>query len=412
MMKKFLPLLFFTFLFSGACAAVNETPAPTLPIVPLSSPTFDPQAYSDNCAALTVEPTPAPNADSYFPPVSPADFSFGPADAPVTLVEYCDFQTNSCRVMADSIARLMKNRANARFVFRPYPLIGRLDKSDKAVMAALAADEQGKFWTMYDFLFFTYPQWDALKAEEFNDWVIRESAQTGIDAARLQAALNDPKTATRMTSLYESASKLNIPAVPLLLINGRLQQSYLLEYQNLANMVDLIALGEKQFSVCPPFNVELFKQYIATLHTQKGDIAIQLLPQQAPLAVNSFVFLAQQGWFDGVTFHYVSPGFIAQAGDPSGTGLGNPGYFFKTEISDLKFDQLGMVGMANSGVDANGSQFFITFAPQPQLDGLYTLFGRVIRGLDVAERLTPRDSRQAQNLPPGDSILSVDIEIK
>ncbi|GAB4543983.1 MAG: hypothetical protein Fur002_16770 [Anaerolineales bacterium] len=411
MIKKFFFLVIFAFIFSSACAATEDPPAPTLPIQPLPSPTFDPQAYSDACSTLTVEPTPAPNADSYFPPVSPADFSFGPADAPVTLLEYCDFQTNSCRVMADSIAKLMKNRSNARFVFRPYPLIGRLDKSDKAVMAALAADEQGKFWTMYDFLFVTYSQWDALKPEEFNDWVVQQSAQAGIDSARLEAALNDPKTATRMTSLYESASKLNIPAVPLLLINGRLQQSYLLEYQSLADMVDLIALGQKQFGVCPPFEVETSKQYTATLHTQKGDIVLQLFPEKAPLAVNSFIFLARQGWFNGVTFHHVVPGFIAQTGDPSGTGMGNPGYFFKTEISDLKFDQPGMVGMANSGIDANGSQFFIAFAPQPQLDGAYTLFGRVTRGLDVAERLAPRDSRQA-GLPPGDVILSVDIEIK
>ena len=110
------------------------------------------------------------------------------------------------------------------------------------------------------------------------------------------------------------------------------------------------------------------KQYIATIHTEKGDIVIQLFPDKAPLAVNSFVFLARQGWFDGVTFHRVIPGFAAQAGDPSGTGKGNPGYFFNNEISDLKFDKPGMVGMANSGPDTNGSQFFITFAPAAHLE--------------------------------------------
>ncbi|MDO9301200.1 MAG: peptidylprolyl isomerase, partial [Anaerolineales bacterium] len=118
------------------------------------------------------------------------------------------------------------------------------------------------------------------------------------------------------------------------------------------------------------------------------------------------------GWFNGVTFHRVIPGFMAQAGDPSGTGQGNPGYFFNNEISDLKFDKPGMVGMANSGPDTNGSQFFITYAPAAHLDGVYTIFGQVLSGLDVAEKLTPRDPDQGAALLPGDKILSVDMEEK
>ena len=113
-----------------------------------------------------------------------------------------------------------------------------------------------------------------------------------------------------------------------------------------------------------------------------------------------------------MTFHRVIPGFAAQAGDPSGTGKGNPGYFFNNEISDLFFDKPGIVGMANSGPDTNGSQFFITFAPAPHLDGSYTIFGRVLSGLDVAENLTPRDPDQGTLLPPGDKIISITIEEK
>ncbi len=212
--------------------------------------------------------------------------------------------------------------------------------------------------------------------------------------------------------MYEAAKQLNIAAVPLILING--EQSYLLDYQNMSDTVGLIALGQKQFTQCPPFNVDPNKQYIATIHTEKGDIVMQLFPDKAPLAVNSFLFLAKQNWFDGVTFHRVIPGFAAQAGDPSGTGNGNPGYFFNNEISDLKFDKPGMVGMANSGPDTNGSQFFITFKTADHLDGKYTIFGQVISGLDVAEKLTPRDPAQVgvAILPPGDKILSVDIEEK
>jgi cyclophilin family peptidyl-prolyl cis-trans isomerase len=176
--------------------------------------------------------------------------------------------------------------------------------------------------------------------------------------------------------------------------------------------VGLIALGRKQFTECPPFTVDPAKNYLATLHTEKGDIVIELYAAKAPLAVNSFLFLARQGWFDNVSFHRVIPGFVAQSGDPSGTGRGNPGYFFKTELSNLLFDAPGLVAMANSGADTNGSQFFITFAPAPTLNGGYTIFGRVISGLNVAEQLTPRNAAENPLAPAGDKILSVGIEEK
>jgi cyclophilin family peptidyl-prolyl cis-trans isomerase len=173
-----------------------------------------------------------------------------------------------------------------------------------------------------------------------------------------------------------------------------------------------VALGEKQFTECPPFAIDTSKTYVATIETEKGNIVIQLFADKAPLAVNSFVFLARQGWYDGVTFHRVIPGFIAQAGDPSGTGRGNPGYFFKTEVSDLLFTKPGVVSMANSGPDTNGSQFFITFAPAAHLNGNYTIFGQVLSGLDVAEKLTPRDPAQFSSLTPGDKIIRITIEEK
>jgi cyclophilin family peptidyl-prolyl cis-trans isomerase len=128
--------------------------------------------------------------------------------------------------------------------------------------------------------------------------------------------------------------------------------------------------------------------------------------------VNNFVFLARNGWYDGVTFHRVIQDFVAQAGDPSGTGYGSPGYAFSNEISDLKFDKAGLVAMANAGPDSNGSQFFITFAPVPRLDGSYTIFGQVISGMEVVKKLSTRDPSGGLDLPPGDVITSVEIEEK
>ncbi|MFZ2097029.1 MAG: peptidylprolyl isomerase [Anaerolineales bacterium] len=182
---------------------------------------------------------------------------------------------------------------------------------------------------------------------------------------------------------------------------------------NLSSVVLLTMLEDRQFTVCPPMTINPTKQYIATLHTEKGDIVIELYADKAPIAVNSFIFLAKNGWFDNVTFHRVIPGFVAQTGDPSGTGYGTPGYAFKNEISpDLKFDGPGVVGMANAGADSNGSQFFITYAAQPTLDDGYTIFGHVIQGMDVVTNLTPRDPSQGTDLPSGDKILSVIIQEK
>jgi len=176
-------------------------------------------------------------------------------------------------------------------------------------------------------------------------------------------------------------------------------------------VIRLELLEKRQFSACPPMTVDASKQYVATLHTQKGDIVVELYPDKAPLAVNNFIFLARSGWYDGVTFHRVLKGFVAQAGDPSGTGFGSPGYAFTNEISpDLKFDKAGVFAMANAGPDSNGSQFFITLAPTPDLDGGYTIFGQVTSGMDVAESLALRDPSQTMDLPPGDEITNIEIQ--
>ncbi len=413
-MKRTLYFLLFitSILILGACSSGAVT-ATTTPVAATEKPIIiDTPTPAMSCYAYTAEPTSIPSTESLFPPVSADDLSFGPADAPVTLIEYCDFQSQGCSAMSAVIGQLMQNHDNVRFIFRPLPLIGIADKSDKAIIAALAADEQGKFWSMYDLLFAKYNDWVNLKPDQFNAWVLSEADRIGVDGDQLSAAITADQTATRMMVMYDAAKKLTIPAVPLILINGALQPSYLLDYQNMSDTVGLIALGKKQFTQCPAFNIDPAKQYIATIHTEKGDIVTQLFPDKAPLAVNSFVFLARQGWYNGVTFHRVIPGFAAQAGDPSGTGKGNPGYFFNNEISGLKFDKPGLVSMANSGPDTNGSQFFITFAPAPHLDGSYTIFGQVISGLDIAEKLTPRDPSQSAGLPAGDKITSIDIEEK
>lgn len=151
----------------------------------------------------------------------------------------------------------------------------------------------------------------------------------------------------------------------------------------------------KQYDAPPPMTIDATKQYFATFKMAAGgEFVIQLYPDKAPLTVNSFVFLAREGYFDGTTFHRVIEGFMAQGGDPTGTGMGGPGYKFQNEDSDLTFDKAGVVAMANAGRDTNGSQFFITFGPTPQLNGGYTIFGQVIEGMEVVNEITRRDPNQ------------------
>ena len=165
----------------------------------------------------------------------------------------------------------------------------------------------------------------------------------------------------------------------------------------------------KQFTAAPPMLIDKNKHYTATVKMAKGgEFVIQLYADKAPITVNSFVFLTRQGFFDGLTFHRVLDGFMAQGGDPTGTGGGGPGYQFVNEDSDLKFDKPGVVAMANAGRDTNGSQFFITFGPVERLNGGYTIFGQVISGMDVVNGLRQRDPDQHPAYA-GDAMASVTI---
>ena len=185
----------------------------------------------------------------------------------------------------------------------------------------------------------------------------------------------------------------------------------------------------KTYASPPPMTIDTDKSYTATFQLEKGgEFTIELYPKEAPNTVNSFVFLARDGYYDGITFHRVIEGFMAQGGDPTGTGSGGPGYQFDNEPSPLRrHDTAGTVSMANSGVrnglGTNGSQFFITLVPTTFLDGnepdgtpkdcsvpgtsCHTVFGRVIEGMDIVNKITIRDPATARN--PGDAIKTIVI---
>jgi len=148
----------------------------------------------------------------------------------------------------------------------------------------------------------------------------------------------------------------------------------------------------KQYAKPPAMTIDPAKSYTAKLHTDKGVITIKLHAQKTPRTVNNFVFLAREGFYDGVIFHRVIADFMAQGGDPTGTGTGGPGYTFADEFDpSLKHDGPGVLSMANAGAGTNGSQFFLTHVATPWLDGKHWVFGKVSDGLDVLLSIPPRD---------------------
>lgn len=166
------------------------------------------------------------------------------------------------------------------------------------------------------------------------------------------------------------------------------------------------------FSAPPEVTISADKKYFANVETNKGTFRIELRPDLALQTVNSFIFLARQGYYNGVTFHRVIPGFVAQGGDPTGTGSGSPGYSLPLEAGDVPFER-GTVGLARSqDPNSGGSQFFICYAPQTGLNGQYTVFGTVVEGMEVVDSLTPRDPSNVATPQPatGDVILTISIE--
>lgn len=169
-----------------------------------------------------------------------------------------------------------------------------------------------------------------------------------------------------------------------------------------------MSVEPKQWSTPPSMILNKEKKYSAIMHTEKGDIHIELFAEKTPKTVNNFVFLSQQGFYDGVIFHRVIKDFMTQGGDPTGTGRGGPGYKFEDEFNpSLKHNMPGILSMANAGPRTNGSQFFITHVPTPWLDNKHTVFGVVTKGMDVVLAIPPRDPMNPEY--PGVKITSVEI---
>ncbi|HIE38670.1 MAG TPA: hypothetical protein EYP77_06325, partial [Anaerolineae bacterium] len=234
---------------------------------------------------------------------------------------------------------------------------------------------------MHDLLFERYMEWAQLPADQMPQVLAGYARELGLDVDRFSQDLDNHAFQEKVLGQYQDAAALQLPGTPTFIVNGRVYPTdqWGLSYLGIDAFIRLAML--EQFDAPPPQVIDPDRQYLANIRTAKGDIVIELYADQAPANVNSFVFLAQEGWYDGVTFHRVVPGFVVQAGDPTGTGAGGPGYQCDDEITSLSFDQAGVVGIASAGPNTGGSQFFITLSPQPGLDGHHTVIGKVVEGM-------------------------------
>ena len=377
---------------------------------PDDAPADEPNIVETGPGECRLAPPPGMPVEG-LPEVTEDDWMKGAEDAPITVIEYADFECPGCARFEPVLSSVIEARGDeVRFVYRHFPL----SFHEKAVItgeAAEAAGAQGAFWEMHDLLYVRIQEWGQVSMEEMPDLLTGYAEELGLDTEQFAQALEDHTYQDKVESQGEDAMAMGLPGTPTFIVNGNMYPfDWGLSGEALDLFIEMAQLGDIQFDSPPPEVIELGTSYQAIIRTEKGDIVIDLYAEQAPANVNSFVFLAQEGWYDGVIFHRVIPGFVAQAGDPTGTGIGNPGYQCDDEITpDLSYDGPGVVGIANAGPNTGSSQFFITLDAVPQLDGGYTIIGQVAEGMDVVESLTARDPQNPE-APEGDVIETILIE--
>lgn len=422
--------IFFILLASLLLASCNmiSTPEPISTAEPTAAPTSTVEGGTTTevaptkelvksppatCRPSAVIPEMNPTVVAILEPLTEKEWARGAENPKMTIIEYSDFQCPACAATVPALEEFVsKHEDEVRLIFRHNPLASIHDKAELAAQAAEAAGEQGKFWEMHDILFTKQSEWNSLSSADFTTWVTDQAKGLGLDTANFTATMTAEATAKRVKASEEHAQTSGINSTPFLFVNN-LPYGGRRDVESLTSLLEFFKLEDRAYDTCPEMTIDPNKKYTATIKTERGDVVIELFADKAPWAVNSFVFLAREGWYDNTPFHRVIANFVAQGGDPSGSGFGSPGYVYTNEIDpSLRFDKAGVVALANSGADTNGSQFFITYGPQPDLDGNFTIFGYVINGMDIVGQLRPRNPEQDVILLPADMILSITIEEK
>lgn len=383
---------------------------PSVTVIPTVEFTSSPPAV---CRVEPIIPDMDTLAENNVPSASETDRAYGTSTPKVTILSYCSYQRTACRSLINNLAELQQMYADeVCIVLRQYPQPEVDDKSLLAAYAAEAAGLENRFWEMNTLLYSQQADWVDLTPDKFKTWLADQSSSLNIEPAQLEVDMANEEVTSRVDRMIEEAAPLLITDTPVLFFNNILVKTSV-NLESLAVLVDYFMLPEKAYSACPPTTIDIDKEYFATFATEKGVIVFELFADIAPVAVNSFVFLANEGWYDDSTFFRVIPGFVAQGGDPSNSGLGAPGYAISREVDpSLRFDKAGLLALSHNSEGLSGSQFFVTYTELPELDGEFTIIGQVVEGMDVLNSLRPRNPEVDDILLPADVLISVTIEEK
>ena len=387
----------------------SPSPLPTLARTAINlGPTATWTPVPPSPTALPPEPTYVP-----IPTISETDWYLGPKEAPITFLVYSDFQCPYCAKLAPVIKELIAIHPNdLRVVFRHFPIKILHDKASLAGEAAQAAGEQGHFWEMHDVLFERQNEWVNLSVPDFIEWLNDVAVDLELNIELFKDDIESGRYILMMEENFQTGISYGLMGTPSIFING----TYFGLDPTLSMLeasIRLELLEPKRQRNYPSNTLAEGASYFATLEMDIGRVVIQLYPDSAPNAVNSFIYLAQSGWYNDNPIFNIIPGKYLETGDPSGTGFGDQGYHFDIEIDPtLQFDRSGLVALSSSGPNTNGSRFFITLSALPELDGTRTIFGRVIDGFEILTQLNEREPMRDLLLPPEATILTITIEEK
>jgi len=403
--------------FAAGCGE-DETPSPSpSPSEPTSTsapdtgatevPTTPTPSGPASCEAFSL-PSPAP-----IPDITEDDHVIGPDDAPITFIEYADFECPACAGL-HTLRDYLRDKYGdqLRFVYRHLPLTSIHDKAIITAEATEAAAAQGKFWEMHDLLYEKQQEWTALSEDEIVDQLVEYAEDLELDTERFEEALTEHIYREEILADYEAYQEYGQMATPTYVINKVFYPTREFGgFGQLEGFIGLVAMQDKMYDSVPSQVIEPDQDYVATIQTSKGDIVVELFDDDVPTNVNSFAFLAQDGWYDGLDFFFVDHEQVALSGDPtnSGSALPYPGFTCGDEtVPDISFEEAGMLALYTRAPNRNSSSFFINYTPQPDFTGNFTVIGRVIEGMDVAESLTERTPGADQPAP--DSIETIVIE--
>ena len=425
MSKKLLPILVIAAVLITSCGVLFDKAETTAEPTTAAEPTAEAATADSGAETAAATPEPFTDADNPctpfsvlqysmgepyagLPEVTADDYSVGPDDAALTFIVYSEPQCPYCAQLdpiLDEFQAMYPDDVRVVFRLRPFPETFH-NKSIIASQAMVAAGMQGKFDEFRQFIFERQYQdtsdpdqaalpetdfWSGLEPADFDSWLKERVPALGIDADQLISDMYSDEVVAKVKAYQDETDSLGITGTPTLLINGyqwpessrgiEIFSIYLRLIQNQANEMD----------TCPPTVIDATKKYTATITTTQGDIQVELYPDKAPMAVNSFVYLAQQGWYNDLSI--ISSTDFILSGDPSDTGYGGAGYAYMDEPSDLTFDEAGMLASYSvwSGYGTNGSMFFFNRTALADQEDR-TIFGKITEGLDVLDKFAIRDN--------------------